>query len=61
MALLWPAEDSRWTFGDGFIWLREASGVGGENIERIAQGLECEVLGAPPGAVPVDGMPSLTT
>ena len=61
MAPLWPAEDSRWTFGDGIICLREASEVGGEDDKRITRGLGCEVRRASPGGGPVDDMPLSTT
>ena len=61
MAPTWPMEDSRWTLGGGFICLREASRVGGEDGERITRGLGCEVRGAPPEGGSVDDTPSLMT
>ena len=49
-----PAEDSRWTFSDGVICLREASRVGGEDNERIVRGLGCKVRRVLPGGGLVD-------
>ena len=45
----------------GVICLREASGVGDENSDKISRALGCEVRRAPLGGGPVDGIPSLTS